>query len=256
MGATPDIDFDWDMVAAVSRLGNFDPDNWIIQSSIRGWVVAVEGAPHVSPPPNSGQTDISLIRNLGIPTARLGWPSTPKNVPADLTGGLGGMGVAYVPDLAIACRKIIYAAVDTCSRIACGGEAVTIETTSRAGGSLRMATGSEDEVAGGEIPHIVVQNVSKTYASPRGDVVALNDVSFKIQKGQFISLLGLQRLRQKHAAQNDRRPRDLDGGIVVARREVNPGSPAGPWDGVSEGRAARLAHGDPETSCFPSRCRT
>jgi acetylornithine deacetylase/succinyl-diaminopimelate desuccinylase-like protein len=109
----PEIKFDWDMCAAYP--GSATPaDNWIIQSAIRGWE-AVEGNTH-STPPNSGQTDISLIRNLGIPTARLGWPSTPKNVPPDLTGGLGGMGVAYVPDLAVACRKIIYAAIDTCSR--------------------------------------------------------------------------------------------------------------------------------------------
>ena len=109
----PDIKFDWDMCAAYPG-SSTAPDNWIIESAIRGWE-AVEGNTY-SMPPNSGQTDISLIRNLGIPTARLGWPSTPKNVPPDLTGGLGGMGVAYVPDLAVACKKIIYAAIDTCSR--------------------------------------------------------------------------------------------------------------------------------------------
>src|SRR6187549_2099732 len=39
-------------------------------------------------------------------------------------------------------------------------------------------------------PHILIQNVSKTYASPSGDVLALTDVSLHIKNGEFISLLG------------------------------------------------------------------
>jgi NitT/TauT family transport system ATP-binding protein len=39
-------------------------------------------------------------------------------------------------------------------------------------------------------PHIVVQDVSKTYQSPRGDVLALTNVSLSIRRGEFISLLG------------------------------------------------------------------
>jgi NitT/TauT family transport system ATP-binding protein len=46
------------------------------------------------------------------------------------------------------------------------------------------------EIAGDRSPHIVIQQVSKTYASRRGDVLALNDVSFEIAKGEFITLLG------------------------------------------------------------------
>src|SRR5690349_5668310 len=39
-------------------------------------------------------------------------------------------------------------------------------------------------------PHIRIQNVTKTYASPSGDVLALTDVSLAIRNGEFISLLG------------------------------------------------------------------
>ncbi|HXP76024.1 MAG TPA: ABC transporter ATP-binding protein [Stellaceae bacterium] len=46
------------------------------------------------------------------------------------------------------------------------------------------------EVAADSIAHIVIQNVAKTYASPRGDVRALEDVSFRIGKGEFVTLLG------------------------------------------------------------------
>jgi NitT/TauT family transport system ATP-binding protein len=52
-----------------------------------------------------------------------------------------------------------------------------------------MTTNNENEILS-ECPHLLVQNLSKTYASPRGDVLALADVSLKIKNGEFISLLG------------------------------------------------------------------
>lgn len=39
-------------------------------------------------------------------------------------------------------------------------------------------------------PHIVIRDVSKTYASPRGSVTALTNVTLDIRKGEFLSLLG------------------------------------------------------------------
>jgi NitT/TauT family transport system ATP-binding protein len=51
-------------------------------------------------------------------------------------------------------------------------------------------TPARDELSSGSSPHIVLQNISKTYASPRGDVVALTDVSLDIKNGEFLSLLG------------------------------------------------------------------
>src|SRR4051812_39668568 len=40
------------------------------------------------------------------------------------------------------------------------------------------------------MPAIAFRNVAKTYASPRGAVRALDDVSFDIQQGEFFGLLG------------------------------------------------------------------
>ena len=40
------------------------------------------------------------------------------------------------------------------------------------------------------MPAVSFVNVAKTYASPRGDVRALDDVSFDIQQGEFFGLLG------------------------------------------------------------------
>jgi len=110
----PGIELDCEMTASLPGAST-DPDNWIVQSAIRAWE-AVEGRPHPTPPPTSGQTDISTIRNLGIPTARTGWVSTPDKTPDEYRQGLGGMGVSFPPDLVTTCRKLVYSIIDTCTR--------------------------------------------------------------------------------------------------------------------------------------------
>jgi acetylornithine deacetylase/succinyl-diaminopimelate desuccinylase-like protein len=112
--ADPALKLDWEMLAAYPGAST-DPDNWIIRSAIGAWE-KVEGKKHEAVIPRGGQTDISLIRNLQIPTARIGWASPPPNQPAEFAEGLGGMGVAYVPDFVVACRKVIHMVVDTCTR--------------------------------------------------------------------------------------------------------------------------------------------
>ena len=110
----PEIDLTWDMIAALPGAST-DPENWIVRSALRAWR-EVEGREHPEPRRTSGQTDISMIRNLGIPTARTGWVSSPANTPPDLADGLGGMGVVFPGDLVATCRKIVYSIIDTCTR--------------------------------------------------------------------------------------------------------------------------------------------
>jgi acetylornithine deacetylase/succinyl-diaminopimelate desuccinylase-like protein len=110
----PGVELDWEMTASLPG-SSTDPENWIVESAIRAWE-DVEGKPHPPPPRTSGQTDISMIRNLGIPTARTGWVATPEKTPDEFRQGLGGMGVSYPPDLVATCRKIVYSIVDTCTR--------------------------------------------------------------------------------------------------------------------------------------------
>lgn len=110
----PDVELEWDMIASMPGAST-DPQSWIIQSAIRGWE-EIEKKPHQPPPRTGGQTDISMIRNLGIPTARTGWVSTPDKTPDEFRQGLGGMGVSYAPDLAVTCRKLVYSIIDTCTR--------------------------------------------------------------------------------------------------------------------------------------------
>lgn len=110
----PAFDLDWEMYGSLPG-GMTDPDNWIIQSCRRGWE-EVEGRPYESTPLLGGQTDGTLIRRLGVPTARIGYPWPPASAPADLNEGLGGMGVASVNDVMTAARAVAYAVVDTLTR--------------------------------------------------------------------------------------------------------------------------------------------
>ncbi|MGW4095950.1 M20 family metallopeptidase [Mycobacterium sp. NPDC004974] len=112
--AEPDIELDWEMYGSLPG-GMTDPDNWIIQSCRRGWE-EVEGRPYESTPMLGGQTDGTLIRRLGVPTARIGYPWPPATAPAELNEGLGGMGVASVTDVMTAARAVAYAVVDTLTR--------------------------------------------------------------------------------------------------------------------------------------------
>jgi acetylornithine deacetylase/succinyl-diaminopimelate desuccinylase-like protein len=109
-----EAEIDWLMTASLAGAST-DPENWIVKSAIRAWE-EVEGKPHPVPPRTSGQTDISMIRNLGIPTARTGWVSTPEKTPDEYRQGLGGMGVSFPPDFVPICKKLVYSIIDTCTR--------------------------------------------------------------------------------------------------------------------------------------------
>lgn len=110
----PSLEVEWEMTGSYPGAST-DPENWIIRSARRAWE-AVEGMPHPEPVPMSGQTDISLLRNLGIPTARFGWQAPAPHVAPELCEGMGGLGVAYVPYLIPAVKKVLYCVVDSCTR--------------------------------------------------------------------------------------------------------------------------------------------
>jgi acetylornithine deacetylase/succinyl-diaminopimelate desuccinylase-like protein len=110
----PEIEMKWEMFGATPS-GSTDPENWIIQSAMRAWE-RVEEKKHGASPLMAGQTDGAALRHLGIPTARLGWPWPYEDGPRELSEGLGGMGVTYIPDLVVCAKKIIYVAIDTLTR--------------------------------------------------------------------------------------------------------------------------------------------
>lgn len=111
----PDMELDWDMIGCTPG-GMTDPSNWIVQSTLRAWEY-VEGKAHGQPPLMAGQTDGAVMRRLGVPTARIGYPWPSPHIPERFnTGGLGGMGAAWVPDMVKTARALVYVAIDTLTR--------------------------------------------------------------------------------------------------------------------------------------------
>lgn len=110
----PDIELDWTMYGSLPG-GTTDPGSWIIQSCQRGWELE-EGAPYLETPYQAGQTDGTMIRRLGVPTARVGYPWPPETAPPELLEGLGGMGVASIADVMKGVRTVAYSVVDTLTR--------------------------------------------------------------------------------------------------------------------------------------------
>lgn len=109
----PDLDVRWQMVLAIPGTST-PPDAWIVQSCARAWE-AIEKRPHTSAQLTSGATDANILRNRGIPTARIGMPklSSPTGEEVDFAMGMN----AVAPkEMARLTRLLVHAAVDTCSR--------------------------------------------------------------------------------------------------------------------------------------------
>lgn len=111
MAENPDIKLQLDLVLAMP--GAITPkENWIVQSMIRAWE-ATENRKHEDLVNFSGYTDASIIRRLGIPTARLGTP--PRARPADPTDTMP-MSRLHIDDAHKLVDVIIRSAIDTCCR--------------------------------------------------------------------------------------------------------------------------------------------
>jgi acetylornithine deacetylase/succinyl-diaminopimelate desuccinylase-like protein len=110
----PELDLEWDMVLAIPGTST-PPDSWIVQSTGRAWEV-VEERQYESPPGfTSGATDANILRNRGIPTARIGMPklASPDGREVDFALGMNAVDVGNMARLT---RAIVYAIVDTCGR--------------------------------------------------------------------------------------------------------------------------------------------
>lgn len=111
----PDMVVDWEMTLACqgSRTAK---DHWIVQSATRSWE-HVHGRAYPGATKMSGQTDAATMAAMGLPLARIGYPFIgEKDMPAEFAEGLGGMGVACIPDLVLPCRELIYMIIDSCTR--------------------------------------------------------------------------------------------------------------------------------------------
>ena len=73
--------------------------------------------PYPGAPLMAGQTDAATINRTGFPLVRIGYTWLgEKDMPAEFTEGLGGMGVACIPDLENSIKEAIYTVIDSCTR--------------------------------------------------------------------------------------------------------------------------------------------
>lgn len=102
-----------ELEATLTIPGQTTPEsNWIIQSMIRAWE-DVEGKPHEPFLNMSGYTDISVIRQLGVPAARLGVPFRFQQPDPDDSLPMNRV---HVDDCFRLIQVLIRSAIDTCSR--------------------------------------------------------------------------------------------------------------------------------------------
>jgi len=109
--AHPHVELDWEMILGIPG-SHSDPDGWIVRSTIRGWE-ALEGRAHVAERGKSGATDANILRQWGVPTARIGMPRPTRPAPF---AGQFSMGVADLDSAHTLIRLLVQVAVDTCTR--------------------------------------------------------------------------------------------------------------------------------------------
>jgi acetylornithine deacetylase/succinyl-diaminopimelate desuccinylase-like protein len=115
LGRHSEIKADWEMTVSCQG-SRTDPQHWVVQSAIRSWQ-EVNKKDYPGAALMSGQTDAATICQLGLPLVRIGYPYIgEKQMPEEFAEGLGGMGVAYVPDLIDPIKQIIYIIIDSCTR--------------------------------------------------------------------------------------------------------------------------------------------
>jgi acetylornithine deacetylase/succinyl-diaminopimelate desuccinylase-like protein len=112
----PGLEVQCDTLVAVPGAGTA-PDNWIIQSSIRAWE-DVEGRRHKPYIRTSGQTEAVILRNRGIPTARMGLAQHmgPVDEPQPARPAKHTMGAVALDSIDQFARALIYLLVDTGTR--------------------------------------------------------------------------------------------------------------------------------------------
>ena len=105
--ANPEVRLVWQPSLQIP--GSSTPtDSWIIQSAVKAWE-EVEGTQHEPILETSGATDTNILRNRGIPTARVGMPKVLGIEDFEL-----GMNTVSLVDMKRLTEVLIRIAIDTC----------------------------------------------------------------------------------------------------------------------------------------------
>jgi len=108
----PDLEVRWEMVLSIP--GTSTPvDSPVVQACIDAWE-AVEGRSHEPMTGTSGATDANILRNRGVPTARVGMPKAidDQGIEVDFAMGMNAADVRHMMALT---RLLIHSAIAVCT---------------------------------------------------------------------------------------------------------------------------------------------
>lgn len=108
----PGVTIDWEPALAIPGTTT-DPEAWVCRSAVAAWERA-ETRPHEATLGTSGATDANIMRNRGLPTARIGMPKVAEApFPIDFTAGMNTVDVREIVRLT---RLLVQVAIDTLTR--------------------------------------------------------------------------------------------------------------------------------------------
>jgi acetylornithine deacetylase/succinyl-diaminopimelate desuccinylase-like protein len=110
--ANPDIDVDWDMVLVIP--GTHTPEDAAVVRAAKAAWEAITGRAHEPIIANSGATDANILRNRGIPTARIGMDRIGPDAPLPLDFP-AGMNVVDIREAVRLARHLVHTAVSLCT---------------------------------------------------------------------------------------------------------------------------------------------
>ncbi|WP_149263916.1 M20 family metallopeptidase [Actinomadura sp. K4S16] len=111
--AHPRLEIGWDMTLAIPGTAT-DPGSWIVRAAVEAWE-AEEGRAHEPILGNSGATDANILRNRGVPTARIGMTRAGAEAPLPVDFPMG-MNVVDLREMCRLTRHVMRTTINTCTR--------------------------------------------------------------------------------------------------------------------------------------------
>jgi acetylornithine deacetylase/succinyl-diaminopimelate desuccinylase-like protein len=109
----PGLDIAWDMILAIPGTAT-DPASWVVRAAIEAWE-AEERRLHEPILGNSGATDANILRNRGLPTARIGMTRAGAEAPLPVDFPMG-MNVVDLKEMGRLTRHVLRTTINTCTR--------------------------------------------------------------------------------------------------------------------------------------------
>lgn len=113
LAAHPGLELSWEMVLSIP--GTATPrDSWVVRAAVAAWE-ELERRPHQPILHHSGATDANILRNRGLPTARIGMDRAGPEAPLPVDFPMG-MNVADLREMERLTRHLVYVIITTCTR--------------------------------------------------------------------------------------------------------------------------------------------